>query len=74
MKGILEFDLNDPYESCAHKRAVKVGDLYTAIYEFDQYLRSQIKYTEQTQEVYDKLEEVRDTLYQKLHEYEWNLD
>lgn len=74
MKAILEFDLNDPYEREAHKRAVNVDGLYAAIEDFDQYLRSQIKYTDQTQEVYDKLDEVRETLHNKLAENEWNLD
>jgi hypothetical protein len=74
MKAILEFDLNEPDDREDHKRAVKVNGLYVAIWEFDQYLRTQIKYTEQTQEVYDKLDEVRETLHNKLAEHEWNLD
>lgn len=74
MKAILEFNLNEPDDRESHKRAVKVDSLYAAIEDFDQYLRSQIKYTDQTQEVYDKLDEVRETLHNKLAENEWNLD
>lgn len=73
MKGILEFDLNEPDDREAHKRAVKVDDLYAAITQFDQYLRSEIKYTDHHEIVYDMLEKVRETLHNKLAEYEWNI-
>lgn len=74
MKAILEFDLNEPDEREAHKRAVKADDLFTAIHEFDQYLRTEIKYVDHHEIIIDALEKVREELYNKLAAHEWNID
>ena len=74
MKAILEFDLNEPEEREAHKRAAKVDDLYVAIYQFDQMLRSKIKYGELPDQVYEAYVNIREQLHNKLAEHEWNLD
>ena len=76
-KAILEFDLNEPDDREAHKRAVKSLDLVLALWDIDQYLRSQIKYgneTEITDEQYKILEETRTKLHQILSEYNISFD
>jgi len=58
MKAILEFNLNEPDDVSAHKRAVKALDMAIALWDIEQYLRSQTKYAPDSmpQEVYDALE------------------
>ena len=76
MKGILEFDLDERFDIEAHKRAVKSLDLAMALYDMDQYLRSQTKYApdSMSQEVYDTLVETRDKLHEIMSERLINLD
>ena len=76
MKGILEFDLDERFDVEAHKRAVKSLDLAMALYDMDQYLRSQTKYApdSMSQEVYDALQETRDKLHEIMSERSINLD
>ena len=63
-KAIIEFDLTDPDDSAAHRRAVKSTDLAIALWDIDQHLRAKLKYDESlSQEVYDSLEAVREHLY-----------
>jgi len=60
MKGILEFDLNEPDDIIAHKRCVKALDLTLALWDIDQYLRSESKYkdNEMVQEIREKMSEI----------------
>jgi hypothetical protein len=60
MKGILEFDLNEPDDIIAHKRCVKALDLTLALWDIDQYLRSESKYkdNEIAQEIREKMSEI----------------
>jgi hypothetical protein len=60
MKGILEFDLNEPDDIIAHKRCVKALDLTLALWDIDQYLRSESKYkdNEMAQEIREKMSEI----------------
>lgn len=74
-KAILEFDLNEPSDVEAHKRAVKSLDLCLALWDIEQYLRSQTKYNEQlTQEAYDALEKARKEYYEILGKHGVSLD
>ena len=76
-KAILEFDLNEPDDREAHKRAVKSLDLVLALWDMDQYLRGLIKYgddIELTDEQYKTLEETRTKLHQILSEYNISFD
>lgn len=61
MKAILKFDLpEDEYQFSAASRAT---NWITAMWEMDQWLRSQIKYVDSySQEQYDLLEDVREKL------------
>lgn len=76
-KAILEFDLNEPDDKEAHKRAVKSLDMALALWDMDQYLRSQIKYSDEyelTDEQYKTLDETREKLHQILSEYNISFD
>ena len=46
MKAILEFDLNDPDDAAAHKRAVLALDMMLCLHEVKEQFRSKIKYNE----------------------------
>ena len=75
-KAILEFDLNEPDDVEAHKRAVKSLDMAIALWDIDQYLRAQTKYAPDLmpQEAYDALSEAREKFYQILNERNINMD
>ena len=76
MKAILEFDLNEPEDVTAHKRAVKALDLALVIWDMDQYLRAQTKYApdDMSQEVYDAFQNVRDKLHEIKDDYNVSID
>lgn len=74
-KGILEFDLNEPDDRQGHLRAVKALDIMLALWDVDQYLRSQTKYNEDlTQEAYDALDRAREEFYQILNKHGVSMD
>jgi len=76
MKAILEFNLDEHNDVEAHKRAVKSLDLAIALYDMDQYLRSQTKYApdSMSSEVYGALQETRDKLHEIMSERSIDLD
>lgn len=66
-KGILEFDLNEPDDVISHKRAVISLELTLALYDIEQYLRTQTKYNENlSKDAYDVLEKTREEFYEIL--------
>ena len=74
-KAILEFDLNEPDDVEAHKRAIKSIDMMLALWDIEKYLRAQTKYNENlTQEAWDALEEVRKEFYNILNKYNISFD
>lgn len=74
MKAILEFNLNEPDERDAHKRAVKADDLLSAIRAYDNWLRSEIKYSAHHELIISAFEDARKQLHFSLSEYEWNIN
>ena len=75
MKAILEFDLNEPDDAEAHKRAIKALDIMLALWDIEKYLRAQTKYNENlTQEACDALEEARKEFYSILNKYSISFD
>jgi len=60
MKAILKFDLNEQDDVLAHKRCVKSLDIAIALWEVDQYLRSESKYkdNEIAYQIREKLYEI----------------
>lgn len=74
-KAILEFDLNEPEDRNEHERMMKSLDLCLALWDIDQYLRSQTKYNDNlTQEQYDVLDLARTKFYEIMNERSISLD
>ena len=74
-KAILEFDLNDEDDKNAYQRVNKALDMALVLWDFDQYLRSQLKYNENlTSEAYDALEKTRERLNDLMQEHNVDLD
>jgi hypothetical protein len=75
-KGILEFDLNEPDEVMAHMRCVKSLDLSLALWDMDEYLRSETKYAPDTMssEVYGALQDARNKLHEIMSKHSIDLD
>lgn len=76
MKAILEFDLNEPDDVVAHKRAVKALDLCLALWDVDQYLRAQTKYAPDSmhEDVFIALSKAREEFYDIMNEHSVSLD
>ena len=74
MKGVLTFDLSDPYDSKNHYLAVNANDLALAIWDYDQQLRSWLKYGHDDFADNEALEKAREALYKKLDEYGFHMD
>jgi hypothetical protein len=76
MKAILEFDLNEPDDIVAHKRAVKALDLCLVLWDMDQYLRARTKYAPDgmSSETWDALEDARTELFRIMNEHSVSLD
>ncbi|MEY3311609.1 MAG: hypothetical protein RL348_942 [Bacteroidota bacterium] len=73
MKAILEFNLPDDQDD--FQDAVNGQKWRLMVWNFDQHLRSQIKYNDKlSEEQYKVYEEIRDMLYQKMGEDGLSLD
>ena len=68
MKAILKFNLDDPEERENHLRCIKTTDLVCMIWDFDQYLHSEIEHQGKD------LQKVGDELSRQMGEYNINLD
>jgi hypothetical protein len=65
----IEYDLSDPDSKARFTRANKADNLFSAVWEFDQWLRSQIKYCHK-----NDYHSVRDKLYELLKDADINLE
>ena len=75
MKATLEFNMDEFEDVVAHKRAIKSLDVLLVLYDFDQHLRSELKYNENlSEEEYEKLDKLRDKLYEIMNERNVSLD
>jgi len=65
-KAILDYDLNDPDDVMAHKRAIKSLDMAIALWELIHNTKKGLEWVMETKEMdkYDALELV----YEKIHE------
>jgi hypothetical protein len=74
MKATLEFNL--PEDQDDFQKASRANDLHYAIWEFDQWLRSQTKYAPDTmsKDSYDAYDDCRERLYQFLNENNVNFN
>ena len=74
-KAILEFDLNEPDDRDEHNRMIRSLDILLALWDIDQYLRSQTKYNENlTQEQWDTLDQTRTKFYEIMNERNISFD
>jgi len=73
-KAIIEFDLSDPDDIIAHKRATKSLDLCLSIWDIEQYLRSKLKHESLSSTEYTFLEKIQEDFYNILDKYHVNLD
>lgn len=64
MKVTIEFD-----EEQDAILALQANNWYNVVFEFDQYLRGEIKYGNHTDEIYDHYESVRERLRELLDDY-----
>ena len=75
MKGILEFDLNDPDEAAAHKRAVLALDMMMCLHDVKEQFRSKIKYDDKlTEDELKGWEDAREMFIGTLTEYNIDLN
>jgi hypothetical protein len=59
----------------SHKRAIKSLDMILALSDFDNHLRSELKYNDNLSEVeYDLLDRTREKLYQIMNEHNVSID
>jgi hypothetical protein len=73
MKATIEFNLPDDQED--FQDAVNGQKWRLMVWDFDQHLRSQLKYNDKlSEEQYKVYEEIRDMLYQKMNEDGLSLD
>ena len=74
MKAILEFDLPDDHDEFL--KVSRASDLYLAIWDLDQWLRSQTKYApdDMSEDSYKAYQDCRDKLRQLLNEYNVNFE
>ena len=75
-KGILEFDLNEPDDILAHKRAVKATDMALALWDITHNTKKGLEWSMEGKEIdkYEALELVYEKIYQILEEHNIKLD
>lgn len=75
MKAILEFDLNDPDEAAAHKRAVLALDMISCLRDVNKQFRDKIKYDDNlTEDELNAWEDAREMFIGTLTEYNIDLN
>ena len=75
MKAILEFNMDEIDDVTSHKRAIKSLDMILALSDFDNHLRSELKYNDNLSEVeYDLLDKTREKLYQIMNDHNVSID
>ena len=75
-KGILEFNLDEPDDVIAHKRAVKSLDMALALWEIVHNTKKGLEWSMEGKEMdkYDALELVYKKIYETLDEHNINTD
>jgi len=75
MKALLEFNL--PEDNTEYELTTKASNMYSVLWEMDQWLRSQYKYMsddEYSKDKYETYEKCREQLRELMHENGVNLD
>ena len=75
-KAKIEFDLNEPDDVMAHKRAVKALDLALALWEITHNTKKGLEWAMEGKEIdkYDALDMVYEKIYEILEEHNITLD
>jgi hypothetical protein len=75
-KGILEFDLNEPDDIMAHKRATKALDLASALWDITHNTKKSIEWSLEGKELdkYEVLDLVYERIYEILEDHSIKLD
>jgi hypothetical protein len=75
-KGILEFDLNEPDDIMAHKRATKALDLASALWDITHNTKKSIEWSLEGKELdkYEVLDLVYERIYEILEDHNIKLD
>ena len=76
MKAIIEFNLDEPDDIEAHKRFTNLNAVYIALWEFDQEMRSTIKYNTEgyNGEQLDALDKMREKFHEILNDNQIKID
>jgi len=74
MKGILEFDTDEPFEREEFLAAAQAKELFLCLFDFSEYLRKRIKECEDSDERYYLLECVNEKFFEILDEYRISLN
>ena len=75
-KGILEYDLNEPDDIMAHKRATKALDLASALWDITHNTKKSIEWSLEGKELdkYEVLDLVYERIYEILEDHNIKLD
>jgi len=75
-KGILEYDLNEPDDIVAHKRAVKATDMTMALWDITHNTKKGLEWSMEGKEIdkYDALEMVFEKIHEILNAYNIDTD
>lgn len=76
-KAILEYDLNDPDDSMAHRRVVKSTDMASVLHELEYNLHRRIEMgidVEQYKTPYEVSEAYREAIRELINEHGINID
>jgi len=76
MKAILEFNLDEAEDQQSHMLALKSVKMLAVLWEYDQYLRNQLKYCDKdlTDAQYDVLEKAREKLNELMQDHYISFD
>lgn len=69
MKAIIEFDLNEPDDVDAHKRATKSLDMALCLFNIEEMLRKKIKYSPMSKPARKEMEKVLQEFYDISYEH-----
>jgi hypothetical protein len=75
-KAIIEYNLNDPDDIMAHKRAIKSDDMALALWEITHNTKKRLEWSMEGKEIdkYDALELVFDKIHEIMSEHNIDLD
>ena len=74
MKAILEFNLDEPDDKEQFTVASNAVNFYMALYDFDQQMRSWVKYGHKFKDIDDALYDVREKLWECMDDNHVNFD